>query len=247
MSDLINVINATLSETENLEETLETLRSKVLAMGGLAERLLAKALKGLQTNDSALAQAAISGDSEVNQQEIEIDLECTRILTDHHLEQSDLRLVLAIVRIISDIERVGDESEKIGHIGVRVASEGGLHERYKRQIRNLGQSVKNNLRDAFNTFARMDAEAALVVMKKDKEIDEDYEGILREMLTYMMEDNRNIRMCMDIIWVVRALERIGDHAKNIAEHVIYLVEGRDIRHVSTQGHKNIDSLVSELD
>ncbi len=247
MNDLIQAINANLTDPENLEEALESLRTQVLAMGGLVERLLEKALNGLLEANSALAQAAIDGDDKVNDQEIAIDQECTRILGEHHPEKNDLRLVMAIVKIIADIERIGDESEKIGHIGIRTTTEGGMQERYKRQVRNLGFNVKNNLRDSLNAFARMDAEASLRVAQADKEIDEEYEGILREMLTYMMEDTRNIRGCMDIIWVVRALERIGDHAKNIAEHVIYLVQGHDIRHMIRQEHEDVASLISELD
>jgi len=239
-----NELNTHISNQFNQE--LEEVRTNVLTMGGTVESLLETALKGLLKSDSALSQAAIDGDDEVNAQEIEIDEECTRILALRHPTASDLRLVMTVIKTITDLERIGDESEKIGHVSKRLIAEGGLKEKYKRLIKNLGNQVKANLRDVLNAFARLEGEAALNGVKADQDIDDEYESILREMFTYMMEDPRNIQACMDMIWIARALERIGDHAKNIAEHVIYMIVGRDIRHIEAYEHESFESLVKEL-
>lgn len=246
--NFIQLINESLSEEETLDITqdIETLRNRVLTMGGLVERLLEKSLNGLFNNDSALSQAAIDGDAAVNQEEIAIDEECMRLLKTFAPDGEDLMFIMSVARTITDIERIGDQSGNIGQVGLRLASAGGMPEKYKRRVRHLGQSVRNNLRDGLNAMARRDGESAFQVVKADKEIDEEYEGILREMLTYMMEDPRNIQACMDIIWVVRALERVGDHVKNIAEHVLYLNVGGEIRHIKMKHHVSYESLLDSI-
>ncbi|MBT8140742.1 MAG: phosphate signaling complex protein PhoU [Gammaproteobacteria bacterium] len=227
-------------------QELEEIRTRVLKMGGLVEELLDTAITGLLKSDSALCVQAIEDDTKVNDAELEIDEECTRILALRHPTASDLRLILSVIKTITDLERIGDESEKIGFLGKRLISEGEFPKRIKRNVKHLSRLVKNNLRDVLNAFARSDGEAALDVIKNDAEIDEYYESMLREQLTYMMEDPRMIRSSMEVMWVARALERIGDHAKNIAEHVIYMLLGHDIRHLEISKHKDFSTLADKL-
>ena len=225
---------------------LEAVRNHVLNMGGMVEELLDQALSGLLSADTGLCDAAIDGDEKVNQAELEIDEECTRILALRHPTASDLRLVMMVIKTIADLERIGDESEKIGFLGKRLIREGELKDKLAKNIKFLGKMVKTNLRDVLNAFARSDGEAALNVIKSDDEIDEFYESLLREQLTHMMEDPRQIKVSMEVMWVARALERIGDHAKNIAEHVLYLILGNDIRHLEVGAHKNFETLVEKV-
>lgn len=225
---------------------LEDVRNHVLNMGGMVEELLQKALKGLLKADSTLCDEAILGDEQVNQAELEIDEECTRILALRHPTASDLRLVMSVIKTITDLERIGDESEKIGFLGKRLIGEGLLKDKLAKNIKFLGKMVKGNLREVLDAFARSDGEAALNVVKNDDEIDEFYESLLREQLTYMMEDPRQIKTSMEVMWVARALERIGDHTKNIAEHIIYLILGHDVRHLEVSDHKNFEALVEKL-
>ncbi|MCB1623202.1 MAG: phosphate signaling complex protein PhoU [Pseudomonadales bacterium] len=208
---------------------LERVRSKVMAMGGLVEEQLAKAVAALIDGDSNLGVAVARDDYKVNDMEVSIDEECQRILATRAPTAGDLRVIVAIIKTITDLERIGDEAEKIGYIGSRLASMERPADRY-REIKHLGRIVGEMLHEALDTFARMDAEAAIQVAHKDRIVDEEYEAIQRQGITFMMEDPRNISRALDVMWVVRALERIGDHAKNICEYVIYVVHGKDVRH-----------------
>jgi phosphate transport system protein len=162
--------------------------------------------------------------------EVSIDEECSRILATRAPAAGDLRLIVAIIKAITDLERMGDECEKIGYIGSRLAAQERPADKY-REVKHLGRVVQDLVHDALDAFARMDAEAALRVARRDRLVDEEYEAIQRQSITFMMEDPRTIRRALDVMWVVRALERIGDHAKNICEYVIYMVHGKDIRHI----------------
>ncbi len=212
-------------------EDMERLRSDVLRMGGLAESQLGQALQSLALGDRALAADVVRGEAEVNRLEVEIDDECSRILATRAPAASDLRLVLAIIKTITDLERVGDEAHKIANIVGRRGLERGSIDGY-RVVRHLGGVALAYLRDALDIFARLDAHAALEAVKRDRLLDEEYDAIQRQCITFMIEDPRTIRASIDLMWVARALERVGDHAKNICEYVIYMVGGRDVRHVS---------------
>jgi phosphate transport system protein len=210
---------------------LEDIRQRVLAMGGMVEQQIVDATRSLTELDADLASHVIKNDARVNQLEVVIDEECSRVLARRQPTASDLRLVLAVTRVITDLERIGDESEKIARMALDLSKQERLGHGML-EVQHLSRHVSQMVRDALDALARMDTEAALSVAREDQVIDREYEAVMRQCITFMMEDPRTIRRVMDIVWSVRALERIGDHAKNIAEHVIYFVKGQDVRHVS---------------
>ena len=212
---------------------LEGVRSAVLQMGGLVEQQLRNGVKAIYTGDTRLGEEVTRLDHKVNAMEVAIDEDCSRILATRGPTASDLRLIVAIIKTITDLERIGDEAEKLGHIAARMASLDRPSERY-REIRYMGESVAGMVHGALDAFARMDTEAALAVARGDRVVDEEYEAIQRQCITFMMEDPRTIRRALDVLWVARALERIGDHAKNICEYVVFMVLGKDIRHLSIE-------------
>lgn len=211
-------------------EELEAVRNKVLAMGGLVEKQLSDALSAIQTSDVDLADRVLSSDSKINQLELEIDESCTRIIAKRQPTASDLRLVLAIIKTISDLERIGDEAERLAHVAK--ASFNKDQEHLLVSLENLGQQVLLMLREVLDAFARMDEEAALQVHQMDTNADRQYEALTRQLMTYMMEDSRSIPKIMDVMWSARSLERIGDRCQNISEYIIYFVRGKDVRHIS---------------
>jgi len=219
--------------SKQFDADLEDVRELVLAMGGLVEQQIADAVRSLITGEGGLGEEVVRGDREVNRMELEIDEQCTRILARRAPQAGDLRLIIAVAKTITDLERIGDEAEKIGRMATQLAS----YDRPKsafRQIEMLGRHVREMLRDALDAFARLDSEAAVRVSQADAEVDREYEGVVRQCITYMMEDPRTIRHMLDVLWAVKALERIGDHATNIGEYVVYFVEGKDVRHIGLE-------------
>jgi phosphate transport system protein len=212
---------------------LEGLRAGVLQMGGLVEQQLQNGIKALYAGDSRLGEEVARQDHKVNSMEVAIDDDCSRILATRSPTASDLRLIVAVIKTITDLERIGDETEKLGNIAARLASMERPTDRY-REIKHLGELVAEMVHGALDAFARLDTDAALGVARRDRVVDEEYDAIQRQCITFMMEDPRAIRRALDVLWVARALERIGDHAKNICEYVIYMALGKDIRHLSIE-------------
>ncbi len=214
-------------------EELENLRNEVLRMGGQVESQLARAVEAITAGDSEMGLEVARQDHIVNQMEVAIDEECSRILATRAPAAADLRLIVAVIKVITDLERVGDEAQKIGYLASKLATEQQPHDHYS-ELKALGEHVQAMFHDALDTFSRLDPNDALQVVEEDKLVDEEYDLIARSCISLMMEDSRTIRRFMDVTWTARALERIGDHAKNICEYVIYLVHGRDIRHLGLE-------------
>jgi len=221
--------------SKRFNKDLEELRNSVLTMGGLVESQLSDAISAIVSGDSELGLAVARDDYKVNNLEVQIDEECSRILATRAPAAGDLRLIVAIIKTITDLERIGDEAEKIGFLASKLAAMDRPADSY-RELRNLGNHVLQMLKDAMNAFARLDVDAAYAVVREDEMVDDEYESITRQGITFMMEDARSIKRVMNVTWAARALERIGDHSKNICEYVIYMVEGRDVRHTHIADH-----------
>ena len=219
--------------SQQFEKELQDIRSLVLAMGGLIEQQVANAQKALLTADIELARSVIALDEEVNELEVKIDEECIQIIALRQPTASDLRLVAGILKTITDLERIGDESVSIARMAMNLSEKDRPKKNY-RELQSMGNHVLGMLRDALDAFARVDVEQAMKVAHEDRDIDSEYESIIRQLITYMMEDPRTVTRVIDMMWSARSLERIGDHASNICEHVIYLVEGKDVRHLSLE-------------
>lgn len=217
--------------SQQFNEELEQVKNHLLEMGGLVERQVGDAIKSLIEADSELAVNVRANDKLINQMELDIDEECTRIIARRQPAASDLRLIIAASKAVNDLERIGDESAKIARLAIKLCDEGESPRGYV-EIRHIGDRVRRMTQAALTSFARLDVEGALAVAQEDKDVDLEYESAMRELVTFMMEDPRSIKRVMNVIWSLRALERIGDHARNIAESVIYLVKGKDVRHSS---------------
>ncbi len=228
--------------SHQFDAEMENLRHKVLKMGGLVEQQINGAILALKNTDASAAEKIILKDHKVNALEVSIDEDCARILARRQPAASDLRMVVAVIKTITDLERIGDEAEKIATMALNLAEDDAtFNERYA-GIHHLSDLVKHMVHDVLDAYARLDVDAALKVVRSDEETDKEYQDLIRMLVTYMMEDPRTISEVLDVIWAARALERIGDHAKNIGEYIIYLVKGKDIRHLDLdEVEKNIFS------
>lgn len=219
--------------SERFNSELEDIKNRLLEMGGKVEQQLSAAVDALIDGDTGTAEAIINRDHEVNQMEMAIDDECATILARRQPAASDLRLVVTVIKVNTDIERIGDEAAKIARQAVKLAEEGMSPSNYV-EVRHIGAHVASMLRNALDAFARLDVDMAVEVVKDDSNVDKEYGSAMRSLVTFMMEDPRDIGAILNEMWALRSLERIGDHASNIAEHVVYLVRGQDVRHQSLE-------------
>lgn len=209
---------------------LEAVRNSVMAMGGLVQEQLRRAVEALVRGDSELGEQVARNDVRVNSHEVAIDENCSRIIARRQPTAGDLRLIMAVVKTITDLERIGDEAKKIGYLAARLATQERPADSYQ-SIQHLAELVDGMLKQALDAFARMDPDEAMRIVRQDEVVDREYDAVLRQGITHMMEDPRSIRRVLDTLWTARALERIGDHAKNICEYVVFMVRGKDIRHI----------------
>lgn len=212
---------------------LENIRTRVLQMGGLVEQQIRSATEALMSGDVEKLQKVVDQDAQINAMEVSIDDECTHIIARRQPAAGDLRMIMAVIKTITDLERIGDEAQKIARMGKVIYQS----ERYQvprfREIRKMADVALGMVRRALDAFARLDVTAVEALEREDRRLDEDFSAELRQLITFMMEDPRTISMSIDTLLMAKAIERIGDHATNISEYVVYLVNGIDIRHQST--------------
>ncbi len=213
-------------------EDLERVINHVMQMGGLVEKQLSDALTAVCDSDEALANKVLTSDGPINDLEVAVDDECTRIIAKRQPAAGDLRLIMAIVKTIADLERIGDEAQKIAQVALESLS--SAHNDLLLNLDNLGRRVLECLQTTLDAFTRMDEKTAINIHKSDDKIDREYEALMRQLMTYMMEEPRSIPQIMSVIWSARALERIGDRCQNICEYIIYFVNGKVYRHSSPE-------------
>lgn len=215
--------------SQRYNQELEDVRNRVLAMGGLVEQQLIDAMKALATQDTSITEQVVANDLQVNAMEVSLDEECNLILARRQPAASDLRLIVAVIKTITDLERIGDEAERIALMASDLGNDKRLAKLFT-QIHHLGQHSRTMLRGALDAFAHLDTDKAVEIWSEDRVLDREYESLLRELMTYMMEDPESIPSVLKTIFAARAIERIGDRSCNICEYVIYLVKGKDVRH-----------------
>ena len=211
---------------------LEAIRAKVLEMGGIVEEQLTDSVSSLINADAKLADSVIKKDERVNALESEIDEDCSLIIAKRSPTARDLRNVLMMLRIITDLERIGDEASKIAKATQRIYEKDRMSKPQTKEIQSIYEKLQYMLRTALNSFARLDITETVAVLESDKEVDGEYRAYMRQLLTYMLEDPRTISLSLELMFVAKSLERIGDHSKNVSQNVIYTVKGKDVRHSS---------------
>lgn len=219
---------------KQFDAELEGVRASVLKMGGLVEEQITHAVEALVTGNIDLADDVINSDHNVNALEVSIDEDVAHIIARRQPTASDLRMLMMVVKTITDLERIGDEAAKVGRMAKLIhAAERITLPRFN-EVKYMSSLVLEMLKKALDGFARLDASSATDVLRQDQQVDEEFRLNLRHLITYMMEDPRTISVFIDILFVAKALERMGDHAKNMTEYVVYMVKGKDVRHTSLE-------------
>ena len=209
---------------------LGSIRSRVLAMGGLVESQIRRAIDALASGDLQLSDEVIAADHKVNAMEVALDGDCSQLIVRRQPAANDLRMIFAITKTVTDLERIGDEAQKIARMAKNIHQRGAAQAPPLVEVRHAAEAAISMLRRTLDAFARLDCNTAAEVIRDDAGIDTEFRSILRQLITYMMEDPRTISTALDVVWIAKAIERIGDHAKNMAEYVIYIVKGTDVRH-----------------
>ena len=216
--------------SSQFDEELGRLRTHVLQMGGMVETQVSSAIEAYSAGEISAVKSIVESDRKINDLEKAIDDDCAHVIAKRQPTASDLRLVLGISKIVTDLERAGDEAKKIAKGVRRIYEAGHLPAQYGIGIRHLAEAALNLVRQSLDAFARLDVVQSQEVIRADSDVDTEFKSIIRQLITHMMEDPRTITTSIEIISIARAIERIGDHAKNVAEQVVFIVEGRDIRH-----------------
>jgi phosphate transport system protein len=220
--------------SKQFDTELEAVRARVLQMGGLVESQIRLAIESLISGDVELMNRVIEDDHRVNAMEVEIDESCNHILVRRQPAAGDLRMIMTVIKTITDLERIGDEAEKIARMAKLLSQKERLRLPRYNQIKHAADIALDMLRKSLDAFARLDLGAAGQVVRQDEQVDEEFRSIMRYLITFMMEDPRTISTSLEILFVAKAIERIGDHAKNMSEYVVYMVKGRDVRHVTME-------------
>ena len=220
--------------SSQFDSDLTSISTMVLQMGGLVEAQIARAMRALANFDTAMCDQVLAVEQEINALEIEIDGDCNNIIARRQPTARDLRLVMAISKTITNLERAGDEAAKIAKRTKRLMQDPSAHALNYAGVERSGEMAATILRHALDAFARLDTAEAVSILQEDKAIDEEFRGFMRELITYMMENPRTISVALDLLFIAKAIERIGDHAKNIAEFIIYIVKGTDVRHAGRE-------------
>jgi phosphate transport system protein len=219
---------------KQFDADMEAVRARVLEMGGLVEEQVGKAVEALIAGDTTLAEEVIANDHRVNALEVASDEACTQLIALRQPTAGDLRMILTIVKTITDLERIGDEAAKIARYAIKIHESDRITSPRYSEIKYMSGLTTQMLRESLDAFARLDASGAAGVARQDMEVDEEFQMIMRHLITYMMEDPRTISTFIDLLFVVKAIERIGDHAKNMSEYVVFMVKGKDVRHTTIE-------------
>ena len=219
---------------KQFDADLEAVRSRVLQMGGLVEEQIGKSVEALHSGNLVLADEVIANDYRVNAMEVGIDEDCTHLIARRQPTASDLRVLMMIVKTITDLERIGDEATKIARMAKLIHENNRLSPPRFTEIKTMSGLVLQMLRQSLDSFARLEPSAAVQVARQDLHVDEEFRSVLRHLITFMMEDPRTITGAIDVLFAAKAIERMGDHAKNMSEYVVYMVKGKDVRHTSVE-------------
>ncbi len=220
--------------SKQYDAELESVRAGVLEMGGLVEQQIVNALEALVNANPTLAQSVIRNDHRVNALEVQVDEECSHIIARRQPAAGDLRMIMMIVKTITDLERIGDEATKIARVAEKIYESDRMFTPRFAEIKTMVSLVREMLRTSLDAFARLDVSKTVEVARQDEQVDEQFRVAMRQLITFMLEDPRTISMSLEVLFVAKAIERIGDHAKNIAEYVVYMVKGKDVRHTSVE-------------
>ncbi len=220
--------------SRQFDHELEAVRARVLQMGGLVESQIRVAIESLVSGDVNQMKRVIEDDHRVNAMEVEIDESCNHILVRRQPAAGDLRMIMTVIKTITDLERIGDEAQKIARMAILLSQRERLNLPRFHDIKHAAELALDMLHKALDAFARLDVSAAAQVVRQDEQVDEEFRAIMRYLITFMMEDPRTISTALEILFIAKAIERIGDHAQNMAEYVVYMVKGRDVRHVTVE-------------
>ena len=220
--------------SSQFDSELNSVSSRVMELGGLVESQIRNAIYALSNFSTEVADQVIATEDSVDTMEVEIDHELSSIIARRQPTARDLRLLIAISKATANLERVGDEAEKVARMVKSIIQSGAARSLPSSELRMSAEKASGMLRKALDSFARLDVQAAVSVLKEDDFIDREFDGFVRKLVTYMIEDPRTISACLDLLFLAKAIERIGDHAKNIAELIIYIVKGTDVRHTTIE-------------